>query len=460
MTTPTKIVRLEAENVKRIRAVEIRPDSDSAVVYVTGNNGQGKSSVLDAIQMALGGKGAAPPRPIREGAVEAHATVELDNGLVVERRWTANDRSTLSVRSADGAAYPSPQAMLDKLIGSLSFDPIAFLAWDAKKQAATVRALAGVDFTALDAKRAEAFEKRTSMNRLLSDLKSQAKALADVEEVEPVNVAELLAELERLQAMDKAAEELGAVALRKMEALARQNAHLLELDEKIEQAERALLDLRKTRSAADLMLENAIRPSAKEATAAAEAAPTSGPDLLAVRERLKNAEAINTRARKYSDRVTLESRVKNGEAAVNMMTAAIEKIDVEKAEQLAAAKLPVPGLGFTEEGVTLGGLPLEQASAAEKLRVSLAMGIALNPTIRVMLIRDGSLLDANSLKLVADHAAAAGVQVWLEVVGKGDVGIVIEDGAVEAIDGKPVVPPEPELPAAKKRRAAKKAVDE
>lgn len=48
-----KIVKLTAENIKRLKAVEITPTG--ALVEVTGKNGQGKSSVLDAIWWALAG---------------------------------------------------------------------------------------------------------------------------------------------------------------------------------------------------------------------------------------------------------------------------------------------------------------------------------------------------------------------------------------------------------------------
>lgn len=63
----SKIVRLTAENVKRLVAVEIRPNPDGNLVIVGGRNAAGKSSVLDAIMFALAGKKALPAKPIREG---------------------------------------------------------------------------------------------------------------------------------------------------------------------------------------------------------------------------------------------------------------------------------------------------------------------------------------------------------------------------------------------------------
>ena len=98
---------------------------------------------------------------------------------------------------------------------------------------------------------------------------------------------------------------------------------------------------------------------------------------------------------------------------------------------LAAASFPVAGLSFGEEGLLYQDRPLEQASSAEQLRVSVAMGLALNPQLKVLLIRDGSLLDGDSMRTIAEMAEAAEAQVWIERVGDGDpAAIVIEDGSV------------------------------
>ena len=51
---PTKINRLEIENVKRVKAAVIEPNQNGLTI-IGGNNNQGKTSVLDAIAWALGG---------------------------------------------------------------------------------------------------------------------------------------------------------------------------------------------------------------------------------------------------------------------------------------------------------------------------------------------------------------------------------------------------------------------
>ena len=119
------------------------------------------------------------------------------------------------------------------------------------------------------------------------------------------------------------------------------------------------------------------------------------------------------------------------EASAEQYDNGIKEIDSRKVKLLQEADLPVPGLGVDDEGVTFNGVPFIQASAAERLRVSVAMAMAANPEVRVICIKDASLLDADSRKLLADMAAEHDYQIWYEVVGDGGpTGIVIEDGEV------------------------------
>lgn len=153
-----KIVKLTAENVKKLRAVEITPAGE--IVNITGRNGQGKTSVLDSIWWALAGTSHIQAKPIRKG--ETKARIRLDLGeLIVERRFS-DAGSTLFVENAEGARYSSPQKMLDALLGELSFDPLAFARMDGKKQFDELRRVVKleVDLGKLDGLNRADYERR------------------------------------------------------------------------------------------------------------------------------------------------------------------------------------------------------------------------------------------------------------------------------------------------------------
>lgn len=115
------------------------------------------------------------------------------------------------------------------------------------------------------------------------------------------------------------------------------------------------------------------------------------------------------------------------------MTKNLSDIDKAKQDKLANAKLPIEDLSFDESGVYYKGIPFKQASSAEALRVSVAMGIAMNPELKILLIRDGSLLDNDNLKAISEMAFDSGHQIWLEKVSENDeeCSIIISDGSVK-----------------------------
>lgn len=419
-----KIIRLEAENLKRLKAVAIKPDG--SLVRITGLNGQGKSSVLDAITMAFGGKDAIPSRPIRNGETKARILAETED-LIVERRFTQKD-SYLEVRKKDGSKVSSPQALLDKLTGALCFDPLDFYRLEPKKQLGQLRQLVGVDTRSLDEDRQRYYDARTEANRELAAGKARLSAMPVVNAPdEEVSLSDLLAEQDRLAALKANHDRWRAEAAAAVRSAEETRRKLTDADARVERlkAELAAAEQERSRLAQQLEVEADSAEVLK-----ADADKLVDPDLSAIRERIRNVEETNRAVRSKKARAEVSERVTALEAKVDLLSASIKSVDAEKEKLLAAAKFPIAGLSFDESGITFNGVPLEQASAAEKIRISVAIGLALNPTLRVLLIRDASLLDEHSLSAVAAMAEEADAQVWVEMVGDGAVGIRIDDGEV------------------------------
>jgi predicted ATP-dependent endonuclease of OLD family len=407
----TRIIKLEATNFKRLKAVEITPTGD--LVVISGRNGQGKTSVLDAITAALGGTSTkALPRPIREGESSAEIVLETDD-LTITRRFTPSG-STLTVVGTDGLKIPKGQAKLDALLGRLSLDPLAFTQLDDKAQLKTLLDLVELPFdpAKLDAERAAIYETRTDVNRDLKNLTAQADAYnlpADCP-TEEISVTDLLTAY-------RAGQDLEVKQSNDLRALEAANYSVDQINRQI----------------ADLVRQRAVFEDEIDAVRAVIDAHDAPIDLEAIRAQIDNAETINAQARQHKAlQAVVEQQADLAEQAQEL-TAQIAYIDQSKRDGLASAKFPggLP-LGFDETGVLLNGIPFKQASGAEQLRASLAMAIALNPALRVIRIADGSLLDSEGLALVGDMAAKNDCQVWIEVVSDGDGdGIMIEDGAVQ-----------------------------
>jgi DNA repair ATPase RecN len=421
-----RIVKLQAENIKRLTAIDITPDGTLQVI--AGRNGAGKTSVLDAIWLALGGADARKDtiRPVRDGADEAHVRVDLGD-LIVTRTFTAAGKTTLTVAARDGARYPSPQTMLDRLVGELSFDPLAFAQLDPRTQVTQLLELIDLpfDIDELNRNRAVAYAERTNIGRDVTRVKHQLDAMPEVDvDVQPVNVSELLADLEEAQAAVRARKQADATV-----GIA---------EARVAHAEQAAIDLEQQLTEALAVVE---RDRAALETVTGERNTThrihaSAPDVDTVKASIAAADTTNDQVRARESRDYVAGELDGYRARYQELTDEIDALDESKRAGLAAANFPVDDLGFDDTGVTYRGIPFRQCSGAERLRVSLAIAMALNPRLRVIRITDGSLLDTANMALVAEMAAGHDYQVWIERVDEtGSVGIVIEDGAVRELTG-------------------------
>lgn len=428
-TKPLHIVSLQAENVKRLVAVNITPAGN--LVEITGKNGQGKTSVLDAIWWALGGAGCVQTAPIRRGQEKANIRLDLGE-YVVHRTFAKTDEgaftTTLKVENADGGRLAKGQTLVESFLGSLTFDPLAFAHMKPRDQFDMLKTFVdGVDIDAIDAANRADFDKRTDINRQARAKRAEADAIPIpvTTPAEPVDESALL-------------EELAAVG-----------QHNAELERRAERRENVKAEAANERMAAATNREraDALRKQAAEADgiaaacearaaeleeklAAAEPLPAPK-DAAEVRARLDQAKAANAAVEKVERRNALKAEAARLEGVAESLTAAMEARTKAKREAVAAAKLPVEGIEFGEDGILLNGVPFDQASDAEQLRASAAIAMAGNPRLRVLRIRDGSLLDEDGLALVAKMAADRDFQVWIERVdSSGEHGFVIEDGHV------------------------------
>jgi DNA repair exonuclease SbcCD ATPase subunit len=420
-----KIISLEASNVLKIDAIEIVANGKN--VTLTGANATGKTSVLKCISMAMGGADEIPDEVIHKGAKKAH--IDLDLGeFRVKRTFTAAGGGTLTVTGKDNVKYPSPQAVLDGLVGQLTFDPLAFTRLKADKQAETLRNLVGLDFTEIDREAKEVYDKRTVLNREIAQKDSLAASLprypdmpAEEQSVEDIVKRLRVAEEHnrKRDVLKSAAESTDATAKSASLKFHGRQATIAEKERELDLLRMGLTELQKAATAAD--------EAADKASADLDAfTPTPVDDFLG---EIANLQETNRKVRANETSKVVREAVRNLTVDAERYTDLLEELATEKRSQLESAKMPVEGLAFTESGVTYKGLPFAQASAAEQLRVSAAMGMALNPRLKVLMIRDASLLDADSMAILKEMAGDEW-QLWLEVVGAGkEVKVIIEEAA-------------------------------
>ena len=428
-----RIIALKAENIKKLIAVEIKPDGD--IVEITGKNGQGKTSVLDSIWWALAGASNIQKTPIRTGAKTARIRLDLGE-LIVTRTFKAGKHggttSAMTVTSADGATFKSPQAMIDDLLGALSFDPLGFARMSTREQFDTLKKLApNVNFDHIEEVNKAEFEKRAEINRKGKDVRARANAIA----TPATKPAKLVDEMELVRKMEDASEHNSKIGARKVrrETAAQDRVEL----------EKAILDkvaeIEKKTAEGNAELEE-IQTNYKELVKRINDAPELPAEIgvAGIREELEKAKITNADFRACADLDELTKQADTLEAESQALTDSMAVREEEKKKAVSEAKLPLKSLSFGNGEILMDGVAFDQASDAEQLRASVGIAMSLNPKLRVIRVRDGSLLDEDSMKLLAEMAKDNDYQVWVERVdGSGKVGFILEDGTVRKADAVP-----------------------
>jgi len=438
-----QVVRVSAKNFKGTKLIEFCPKGTTTLIG--GNNRQGKSSLLDSISAALGGKKLCPERPIRDGQAEAEVQVELNGDqslllhpcVVIRKFWLKESGeidSKLEIITKDGYQAPSPQKLLDKVCGKLGFDPEAFLRMDSKKQLEVLKDLVGLDFEELDLQRKTLYDKRTVVGNEGKRIRSQFDALIFHPGVpeEEVSIIDLIGLVKKTQKVN--AENLKERA--KLQNL-RSAAQVKECS--IAEAEQVVADLEQKLAKAKKDVEkarDAHTESLKELTAQTHIVNAlKDTDTSEFEKQMGEIEGTNKKVRDNLRRKELEQTLTLKQEEWKVLTSEINKIDATKKEMVEAAKWPVDGLGYDETGVTFDDRPLAQASSYEQRKAAMGICMALSPSLKTCFVKDGSLLDNNALLEFAQLAAENHVQLFIERVGKGEENnIIIENGEIERAD--------------------------
>jgi hypothetical protein len=424
-TKDYRLIELRAENFRKLKAVRIKVDGN--VVQVGGRNEQGKSAVLDVVAAAIGGKDAFPPTPVRKGAKDAEIMLNFGGLKLVRKIWNEEDGrigQRLTFEYADGTKPKQPQAVLDDLRGSpIADDPLEFARLDRKKQFDLLKQLVpDFDFADIAKRRQVLYEERTAVGR------DRDRARATAETARRELAANLTDDVDEIP---EKVIDVGGLATQLRTAHDTNNA----IDRRQEGRDGARQSIEDKRDEADRLLARA-RTLNEEADALQKKLDEAEPlpakvDTAALEKKLETAEKSNELIRQA---IIMREKASSAEALAKRydeITGAIVQLDSDKEAAVAAAKLPVPGLSFGDEEIMLDGLPFADASTARKIRVATSLLMALKPDLRVLLVREGSLLDKDSRAALEEAAKANDFVVLMECVGAIDgAGVVIEDGEV------------------------------
>lgn len=415
-----KITALEAENVKRIKAVALTP-SPTGLTIVGGNNNQGKTSVLDALAWALGGEKFRPAAAVRDGALAPpHLKVILSNGVVVERR---GKNSSLTV--TDPTGQRSGQQLLNAFVEPLALDLPRFMQASDKDKADTLLNIIGVGdaLTGLDREIKALYDRRTVIGQIGAQKRHAAEELTEYPDApsEPVSAIELIQQQQEIL-LHNADNQ-------------RQRMKLAQLEEQEKQLGRRVQELSQELEMVEHQL-TAVQQDVQDATKTV--AQLQDESTAELEQSIRNVEEIN---RQVSANLAKSKAQDEAERYAQEYTALTEQIKAKRTARmdlLNGADLPLTGLGVEDGSLTYNGKHWQDMSGSDQLRVATAIVRRLNPDCGFVLLDKLEQMDLATLAEFGSWLQAEGLQaIATRVSTGGECQIIIEDGRVKDAEEPP-----------------------
>lgn len=447
-----KIISYEAHNVLGVK--NIRFDMEGRHLFlVGGRNFQGKTSALTALVMTLCGKSGMgtkeyPAIALREGQKKGKVTIELtgstdlheSTGLTAEltlrRKASGVVVEEFRLLDSTGEEAPEPRKTLQRLFQLKAFDPLEFERMKPKDKASCVSQMLGLDLSKYDKEHKRVFDERTDAGRdgkkMVAQLEGMTKhkdapkeevKVADVlEQIDAINVAQ--ADRAKQEQVSRDAETtLGACERLVADAeneVVRLEYELREAKERLVNNKKAVVEQQKVFAAQVKVLESF---------------PDRSGELAPLREQIASAEDTNRKVRENQAYDKLAKEVKDFRGQYQALTDRLKEIAEERADEVASADWPIEGMELQEDGLVWNGLPFEQASTSQRIMASVAIGMRLNPELKLLVCEHGSDLDADTLDALDKVLKEQDFQCIVEIVTRTKedeerCAVVIADGEV------------------------------
>lgn len=419
------ITALEAENVKRIKAVALTP-APTGLTLVGGNNNQGKTSVLDALAWALGGDRFRPNAAQRDGAVApAHLKVTLSNGVIVERKG-----KNASLTVTDPTGRRNGQQLLNAFIEPLALDLPRFMDASDKEKADILLRIIGIgsELHVRDLEIKSLYDKRTFTGQLAQQKKHFAEELISYPDApeEPVSASDLIHQQQEILARNGENQRKRNQLVQLTDLLERQKKVVADLEFQLSTEKQRLTTMQADVKIAQTSAENLQ----DESTAELEAS-------------IRSIEETNQKVRANLEKARAEDEAAQYASDYDKLTQAITQKRADRMALLNGADLPLPELSVEDGALTYKGKHWRDMSGSDQLRVAAAIVRRLNPDCGFVLLDKLEQMDLTTLTEFGRWLEAEHLQAIATRVSTGsECQIIIEDGMVK--DAEPPVTEKPQ----------------
>lgn len=429
MSEAVGIQEIEAHNFKRLIGTVRSAVNATGLTIIGGKNGAGKTSFLDAVAAALGGRRLCPTNPIHDGQKSAEVCAKLDNGMIVTRRFTAKtDRLIVEGGTTDGK---TSQAYLDSIFATFCLRLDEFLTAKPKARVEMLLCTIGVDLAPFDRRDAELRAEREAVGRDARRLQAHFLSMPYHEDVPSAkaDLAELMQEQRNIEARNTE----NAAHREEIRGLS------IQAERASEERAKAFAELTRAKKALAIA-QDAYDTAASVETDAhrhAEAAKTAAPEYVdesteQIRERIATFVADNAKIEANAARELAQAEHEKTAATYTDLTEQIEANAANRLGKLTGATMPIAELGVAEDqsDITYQGQPWDCIADSEQLTVAAAVGHAAKPSMRFVLVNRGSEYDTVTLAGFDAWLRERNLQAIMARVEQDGAHVVFEAGAI------------------------------
>ena len=436
-----KISHIRIENILGITSLEVTPGG--TLTEISGDNGQGKTSILEAIKAGV--KGGHDATLLRHGAEKGEIVLVMDDGVELHKKVTATG-STLDLVK-DGKKVAKASDTIKGLTDLLSVNPVDFLTASKKDRVKVllevmpvqvdikrlsdiagfpVNAQAGIDGLALlDVVRTEIFNDRTMTNRAIKEKDATINQLRQAMPDAPGGVEgdedSLRAQLQELQTKRDAEtaridQKLVILKTTYAESVA---AAKLQAQEKIAEINAELQNTLASMSSAQNETE------AKAARARQRAIDTfnegASPLQAGISAISQNRDAAAKRAVTIETLAKMDKDAEDLAADAKRQTASLEQIDAYKSELLNS--LPVPGLEMRDGELYRYGVAFDRLNTAQQVEIAIEVAKLRAGDLSICCVDRFECLSPETLEEFKAKAEDSGLQLFVTRVDSGELTI-------------------------------------
>lgn len=429
-----KVAKIRISNILGIEELEIRPGS---VTEITGPNGSGKTSVLEAIRAALGGGHDATL--IRQGTEKGQVVIELEDGVRITKEIRPKG-SDLRLTHPTLGQVGRKQGYLNELVDALGINPVDFLTAPKKRrvevllEAMPLEVTAGQVSEALGEELAAVpeghalevlgnlaksyYDHRTGVNRAAREKRATA---AEMERNLPGGIG---GEWEQVEA--GLAEELRQLRARTQAALTQARDTQAERAREIEQA--AADRIAAIKYQRDMDVAGALRDRDAELErirAAYEPENQTLTEDLARAKAQAQAHRDAEKTREFIERQNAEAEQLEAEA--ERVTQVLGRLEGLKADLLA--NLPIQGVEIVDGDLLVDGIPFDRVNESRRIRLAMEIARLRAGDLGLVVVDGLERLDRTAYEAFKAEAAQSGLQFIVTRVSDEPELTVTREGA-------------------------------